>query len=182
MVYATFTDEMKQLLSNTKGECFVSFECEKDEAFSRAFGNMRLNFNTFSIDLTNEEHTLPFFDENEDITHFSCAAVDPKNPFKPAVVADTKVSPVDKTVTDIELITDTINVNNGEYEICFDAAIIIHMGDDVIMLARDTWFSELITIADNDNYDKIFSIDDVKEAWSNDGDYLVDVKRVRTKL
>lgn len=182
MVYATFTDEMKQIISNAKGKCFVSYECEKDENFSRTFGNMRINLDSFSIDLTNEEHSLPFFDEREDVTHFSCVKVDPKTPFKPAVLTDTTATPVDKIITDIELITDTINVNNGEYEICFDAAIIIHMGDDVIMLARDTWFSELITIADNDNYDKIFSIDDVKEAWSNDGDYLVDVKRVRTKL
>ena len=44
MVYATFTDEMKQLLSNAKGACFVSYECEKDEAFSRAYDTKHAPF------------------------------------------------------------------------------------------------------------------------------------------
>lgn len=177
MVKATFTDEMKKILSNMTGRQFVSYECEKDDGFSRAFGNMRINTDSFSIELTNEEHTLPFFDDTEDITCFACTEVDSKKPFEPAVVTETCVTEVSKTITGLELINDTISVNNGEYEISFDAAIIIHMGNDVMMLARDTWFSEIITIADNDDYDQVFSIEDVKEAWSNEGENTVDVNR-----
>ncbi|MBR1470885.1 MAG: hypothetical protein IJ600_13195 [Lachnospiraceae bacterium] len=51
-----------------------------------------------------------------------------------------------------------------------------------LKVARDTWFSEIITISDNDDYDQVFSIEDVKEAWSNDGENTVDVKRTRMNL
>ena len=182
MVKATFTDEMKKILSNMIGRQFVSYECEKDDGFSRAFGNIRINIDTFSIELINEEHTLPFFDDTEDITCFACTKVDSEQSFEPAVVTETCVTEVGKVITGVELINDIISVNNGEYEISFDAAIIIHMGNDVVMLARDTWFSEIITIADNDDYDQVFSIEDVKEAWSNEGENMVDVKRTLTNL
>ena len=179
MVIATFTDEMKKILSNMIGRQFVSYECEKDNGFTRAFGNMRINIESFSIELTNEEHTLTFFDDTEDITHFACMEVDSKKSFKPAVVTETCITEVGKVITGLELINDTISVNHGEYEISFDTAIIIHMGNDIMMLAKDTWFSEIITIADNDDYDQVFSIEDVKEVWSNDGENTVDVKRTR---
>lgn len=182
MVNATFTDEMKKTLSNMTGRQFVSYECEKDDVFSRTFGNMRINTDTFSIELTNKEHTLPFFDGTEDITCFACEEVEPENAFEPAVATETCITNVGKVITGLELINDTITVNNGEYEISFDAAIIIHMGSDVIMLSRDTWFSEIITITDNDDFDRIFSIEDVKETWSNEGDNMVTVKRIRMNL
>ena len=182
MINAILTDKMKQILLNAKSNRFISYEYGKNDVLPRAFGNIRINFDTFSIDLTNEEHSLSFFGKNEDITHFACEKVNPNTPFEPATVTETKITTVNKLITDIELITDTINVNNGEYQITFDVAIVFRMKNDIIMFARDTWFSELITIADNDDYDQVFSIDDVKEAWSNDGEYQVDVQRVRTKL
>ena len=182
MVNATFSNEMKSLLSSMTGKLFVSYECEKDDGYSRTFGNMRINTDSFSIDLTNEEQTLPFFDEIEDITCFACTKIDPRKPFEPAVMTETCVTKVDKRITGMELISDTININKGEYEIIFDSAIIIHMGDDIMMLARDTWFSEIITIANNDDYDQVFSIEEAKNAWSNDGENDVDVKRIRMKI
>ena len=51
-----------------------------------------------------------------------------------------------------------------------------------LKVARDTWFSEIITISDNDDYDQVFSIEDVKEAWSIDGENTVDVKRTSRNL
>ena len=43
MIEAKLTDEMKRLLSDMKDKTIVSYECEKDEGFSRVFGNMRIN-------------------------------------------------------------------------------------------------------------------------------------------
>lgn len=53
------------------------------------------------------------------------------------------------------------------------------MDSDILMLARDTWFSEMINIANNDDYDSIHSIDELKEEWSNEGEDKVDIERKR---
>ncbi len=39
MVEATFTKSMRALLSRTKGSTLLSYECAKDERFSRTYGN-----------------------------------------------------------------------------------------------------------------------------------------------
>lgn len=182
MVKATLTDDMIKLLSSTIGKHLVSYECEQDDGFSRTFGNIRINFEGLSIEITNEEHTLPFFGEKEDMTYFMCTEVDPSSHFVPAIITETKVRNVGKTVSSIEIISDSVSVNNGEYEITFDEAIVFHMGEDVLMLARDIWFSEIISIADNDDYDHIFSIEELKDAWSNDGEDEVKIQRSRIAL
>lgn len=43
----------------------------------------------------------------------------------------------------------------------------------------DTWFSEMINIANNDDYDSIYPIDELKEEWSNEGEDKVDIERKR---
>lgn len=182
MIRATMNDEMRSILKGIIGTQLISYETEKDPSFSRVYGNLRINTSAGSIEIANEEQDFPFFDETEDMTCFSCVKANPNIPFEPAVVTDTQVIDVNNTITSVDIISDTIDVNHGEYQITFDAAIVVHMGDEVLMLARDTWFSELITIVDKDDYDQIFSIDDVKEAWSNDGDYDVDVQRIKSTL
>ena len=50
------------------------------------------------------------------------------------------------------------------------------------MFSRDIWFSEVITINENDDYDAVYSIDKVVEAWSDDGENKVKVIRTSRKL
>ena len=50
------------------------------------------------------------------------------------------------------------------------------------MFSRDIWFSEVITINENDNYDTVYPIDEVVETWSNDGENKVNVIRTIRKL
>ena len=182
MVKAIMTDEMRSILTGIIGSQLISYETEKEPSFSRVYGNLRINTSVGSIEVSNEEQVFPFFDDSEDMTCFSCVKVDPMIPFEPAVITDTQIIEVNNTITGVDIISDIIDINQGEYQITFDAAIIIHMGNDALMLARDTWFSELITIADNDDYDQVFSIDEVKEVWSNDGDYNVSVQREKHSI
>ena len=71
---------------------------------------------------------------------------------------------------------------NGEYEIVFDTALIIKTESQTIMFSRDVWFSEVINISDNDDYDCVYPIDSVIEHWSNEGDYEVTVKRSKKSI
>ena len=82
----------------------------------------------------------------------------------------------------IEIINDVIEVNDGEYEISFDRAIIFRTDKKDIMFSRDIWFSEVITINENDDYDAVYSIDQVVEAWSDEGENKVNVVRTSRKL
>ena len=73
-------------------------------------------------------------------------------------------------------------LNDGEYEISFDRAIIFRTDKKDIMFSRDIWFSEVITINENDDYDAVYSIDQVVEAWSDEGENKVNVIRTSRKL
>lgn len=182
MIEAKFSQDMISILANCKNTKLISYESEVSNEAGGVYGNMRLNFEGFSVEIKNEEQTMPIFDEQEDIACLSCSKVDPSLSFEPMVVTDVKKTPVGHMVESVEVITDTIDVTGGEYQIAFDMAVIFHMDGVTLMVARDVWFSEMLTIKDNDRFDEIFSVDDVIESWSNDGEYNVTVNREKRMI
>ena len=72
MVEATFTKSMRALLSRTKESTLLSYECAKDERFSRTYGNCRIHLNDGIIEGANEPKQLPFFGAMESMTCFTC--------------------------------------------------------------------------------------------------------------
>lgn len=179
MVDARFTKEMIDILSDMKGKTFVSYECDEGHGFPRAYGNFRINLDGYSVEVSNEIHGLPFFDTVEDIAVFVCKQVDSKTLYVPGVIGEIRTEPIEEIIESVEIITDEINVNNGEYEIVFDTALIIRTEYQTIMFSRDVWFSEVINISDNDDYDSVYPINSVIEHWNNEGDYDVSVKRIK---
>ena len=177
MVDATLNKNMLCLLKKLKNSKFISYECAKNHG--SAYGNLRINTDNGSIEITNIEKTMPFFDIEEDVTSFECEISDPCAEFKPYCIEPFESFEVGEIITGIEIINDEINVNDGEYEISFDQAIIIRTEKQTIMFSRDIWFSEVITIFDNDNYDAFFPVEQAIDAWSEDGEN--DVKVIRTK-
>ena len=177
MVNASLNKNMLCLLKKLKSSKFISYECAKNH--SSAYGNLRINTDNGSIEITNIEKTMPFFDIEEDVTSFECEISDSYAEFKPYCIEPFEAFEVGEIITGIEIINDEINVNDGEYEISFDQAIIIRTEKQTIMFSRDIWFLEVITIFDNDNYDEFFSVEQAIEAWSEEGKN--DVKVIRTK-
>lgn len=182
MVKVQFSEEMLFMLMEMKGKKFISFECENDKRFSRSYGNLRINVSDYAIELKNEEEERPFFEGTEEISGFSCEKDDPSKKFQLMVSTDTRVVPVDEVICSVDIVTDTINVNHGEYEIEFDEALIIQTESKLIMFSRDTWFSEVITISDHDDYDSVYPIASVIEDWNDYGEATVEVKRTRRPL
>ena len=177
MVNASLNKNMLCLLKKLKSSKFISYECAKNH--SSAYGNLRINTDNGSIEITNIEKTMPFFDIEEDVTSFECEISDSYAEFKPYCIEPFEAFEVGEIITGIEIINDEINVNDGEYEISFDQAIIIRTEKQTIMFSRDIWFSEVITIFDNDNYDAFFPVEQAIDAWSEDGEN--DVTVIRTK-
>lgn len=182
MIYATFTEPMRQILSDMKGKDCLAYECEETLAPRQAFGNLRLYVGNYAVEIKNEEQPFPFFNGTEDMSCFSCELADPASAFNPYVEAGCQKIEVGGRIEGIELISDEISVNHGEYTIRFDQAVVLHCKEKTLMLARDVWFSELIGISNHDDYDAVFPIEQAKAAWSNDGTYDVEIKRTRQAL
>ena len=180
MVYATLNEEMIELLKNLKFSNFISYECGKTH--HTAYGNLRINTDKCSIELSNIEREMSFFDSTEDVACLECKVSNPTIEFKPYCVEPFEVFKIDGKIENIEIINDIIEVNDGEYEISFDRAIIFRTDKKDIMFSRDIWFSEVITINENDDYDAVYSIDQVVEAWSDEGENKVNVIRTSRKL
>ena len=176
------TEAMKKLLKDMIGKHFLAYECAKDDKFNRTYGNIRLYLDELTLEITNEEHPTTFFGTTEDISYFECLIDDPSQAFKPYAIEKTGKYPVNKLVTGVEIINDQIDVGNGQYSFSFDQAIIIHMDKDILMLSRDVWFSELIKITANDEYDELCPISDVVDTMNCNGEYEVKVNRSRTTL
>lgn len=180
MIYVTLNNNMEEMLRNTKESKFISYECGKN--FDTAYGNLRINTDTVSIELSNIAKEMPFFDGVEDIACLEFKVSNPAIEFKPYCIEPFEVFEIDAKIESIEIINDTINVNDGEYEIAFDRAIIFRTDKKDIMFSRDVWFSEVITISEHDDYDAIYPIDEVIELWSDQGENKVNVRRTIRKL
>ena len=180
MVYATLNKDMIELLKNLKFSNLISYECAK--TYNTAYGNLRINTDKYSIELSNIEKTMPFFDITEDVACFECKVSNPSIKFKPYCIEPFEEFEIGEKIENIEIINDVIDVNDGEYEISFDRAIIFRTDKRDIMFSRNIWFSEVITISENDDYDAVYSIDEVIEAWSDEGDNEVNVIRTVRKL
>ena len=180
MIYVTLNKNMEEMLRTIKGSNFISYECGKK--FNTAYGNLRINTDALSIELSNIIKEMPFFDSIDDIACLECKISNSTFEFKPYCI-----EPFDKFIIDaknnsIEIINDVINVNEGEYEISFDRAIIFRTEKKDIMFSRDVWFSEVITISENDDYNTIYPIDEVIDVWSNQKENKVNVIRTVRKL
>lgn len=180
MINMTLDSNMEEILRKTKNAKFISYECGK--IFDNAYGNLRINTDNSSIELTNLQKTTPFFDAEEEVSGFGCKQVEMNSEFKPYCEENFQAFDVRETIKDIEIINDSISVNDASFEISFDQAIIIRTESNVIMFSRNIWFSEIITISEHDDYNSMYPISRVIEDWSDDGENKVKVIRTIRKL
>lgn len=175
MTNLTFTPDMIDLLRTFKSAQLLSYECV--ETYNCIYGNLRINTSQGAIELTNLERTTPFFDDEEELSCFECTSVAPATPFKPLINDSTVTHPICEKIVGIDLIRDYVTVNDGEYELLFDQAVVFHTETKTVMFSRHVWFSEDIMVSDNNDYDTLFPIEEVIDTLSNEGEYKVRVSR-----
>ena len=181
MINLKFTNDMLTLLKTLKGQCFLSYEKEKNIINDNStYGNIRINFEKISIDLVNEQELYEEFEE--ELACFSCIKVDANQKFIPIAVGETEIIQEKGTVNKIEIVTDTINLNHSEVLIESDSAISFYTDYGCYTFARTIWFSEVISILFNKSFDSICPISNVVEAWINDGENDVTVNRKTTEI
>ena len=181
MVYMTLTKEMEDMLKSIINSTFISYECGK--TLGVVYGTSRINTDKISIELANLQKVVPFIEGEEEVAGFECQIADKNTKFIPYCPGDPycKVE-VNSLIKEIEIVNDFIYVNDGEYEISFDQAIIIKTEAKTIMFSRSTWFSETISIDEHDDYDSVNPVSDERELFENEDMNKVKITRTRRKL
>ncbi len=176
MIKFKFNSDILNAFKNLIDKKFISYEYGSgEEEFNRAYGNIRLNFEDYNLDICNIEKTVNIFGEDDDISFFECSVSN--QDFKPYIDEDITKTTVNETITEISIVEDEIIINKDENHIFFDQAIIIKTKNNIYMFSRDWQYSELITISNNDNYDTIYPIKKAKADWNNFGEYDIIVNR-----
>lgn len=176
MIQKIITEESRSLMRSFIGTRFVSWESAYDAAFTRIYGNLRINATNGAFEIYNLESPTGFFDGTEDLSGFTV-----KNPagakFKAYTEEDSISIPVNEIIRDIVITTDEITVNDGEYAISIDMAITIVTDEHSYTFSRGWYFSEMISYSVDTDIDTVYSVNQVTDDWSNDGEDKVSVKR-----
>ena len=180
MVYMTLTKEMEDMLKSIINSTFISYECGK--TFDVVYGMLRINTDKTSVELTNFDKVVPFIKDEEEVAGFECQIADKNTKFNSLTTRPAAEYEVGGLIKEIEIVNDFIYVNDGEYEISFDQAIIIKTETKTIMFSRDAWFSEDIVIYEHDDYDSVYPVSDERELFENEDMNKVKVTRTRRKL
>lgn len=182
MVEAKFTSEMLEVLKDLKGKTFKSYECNKigDNCCNQY---CRINLGTYSIELTNYESELPFFDSTEDIPVFECLKVDKDSAPNISDKCDRPhVYMVDEVIKNVSIINDVINVNDGEYIISIDQALVLETRNNIRSFYKDWMFSENINFYTDRKESHAYEIDKVKYDWSDRNKDKVTINRTQIVL
>lgn len=182
MMKIGFDNEMQKILSGMVGKTLTSYTCGDEGDSGLIYGNFRLNFAVGSVEIRNEQKARDFFEESEDISGFSCQVVSDEVPFEPMAVAEVHTLPIQDEITEVRLVTDEIESDQGKFKGQFDMSLILVMKHHTLMFSRGVWFSEAIWVENEETAQKLISVDQVRDSLSNDGEYAVQVQRLETTL
>lgn len=185
-INAQFNDEMKDILSSMKGKTLKAITGVFDNGFKQVFGNIRLVLGQYVVDIENNLYpvVLPSMqggDFNAEYAKFTCTKKNQKDLFKPYVVSKPLSFMFNEQIDDIMIIRDEITVSSGEHHF-IDQALVIKTNVNAITISKPCWCMEHMNICISDKIEGVISIKDVKEDWSGEGQYSVDVDRQYTFL
>jgi len=184
MVKAKFSNEMIKYIEQLKNSNFIKYFIDNQTNGASAYCKLGIESNNICLDIFNEETSVEWFINDdgvnkEDISVFSCKIREDNENFKPYIEeSEIESVIVNEKINNVKIVSDIINVNNGEYVIDYDMAIIIETEQHNYVFSRGWFFSEEIYINVDKDINDIYSVKEVKESWSNDGEFNVEVKRV----
>ena len=138
MVEAKFSSEMIEIIKSMVGNVFRSYECG-NMVPNEAYGNQQINLDKFLVEFLNEVKELPFYDSTEDISQFTCKKKSLSESFRPYCEESNEKHLINENVLSVYIIDDSISINDGEYNIDFDMAIIIETDKHKHIFSRG-WF------------------------------------------
>ena len=184
MVKAKFTDIMLSKFKKLKGSRLIYYLTDDINGGDISYCKIGIETDNGCLDVYNEETPVDWFDTEgekakEDISVFSCKERKNSEEFIP-YISDSGIIKhnVNELINSIKIVSDYIKVNNGEYSIDCDIAIIIQTDSHEYIFSRGWFFSEEIYVSVDSDINNIYSVDDEIKAWNNDGDYSVEIQRI----
>lgn len=180
-VNAGFTDDMLKILSSMKGKTLKSISGVFFRSLDESFDDMRLTLGQFAIDVSCKSHVEPLISyENkiiyEDVSYFSCFKKKLTDVYAPSINNKAVSFIINELVSEVVLVRDDINVNNGEHYL-IDRAFIIKTTDKAYTFSRKEIIDESIYYSSSDKIEGFQTVKDVKNSWDGEGRYSVDVNR-----
>lgn len=187
MINVQFTKQMKERIKSLKGKRFVSYSMDDDCFADRSYCKIRITTDDFCLEIMNEVQAFPFIqgsiDDTEEMSCFSCQEKSLGSKYEPYLEGvKYKEIEVNETICEVSIVSDVITIEQEKYDICFDMAIIIKTESHTYTFYRQWYYDEYIFIGKDVDFDSVYSIDDVRTSWDNDGEYAVTVERTYTKL
>ncbi len=165
-------------LKSVIGKKIISFECSTLDEYSKTYGNLRINFDICSLEICNEQKTLPFYDDNEDIAFFYMEQKNLDDKFIPYIEDEQPmVYDVGENITGIIIVEDTVNIRSENYKIVFDMAIEIVTENNTYIFSKGWFFDEHIYFSQNKSFESIYPLEQVIDDWSDENAQEVNVKR-----
>lgn len=184
MIEAKFSNEMLQYLGKLNNSWFIKYITDDETGGNSTYCKLGIDSDNVCLDIFNEETNVDWFVsgnkiQQEDISVFSCAIRNDGEKFQP-YLGESQIIAIDvnEKIGKVEIVSDLIDVNNGEYTIDYDMAIIIETEKHKYIFSRGWYFDEEIYINVDKSIDEIYPIREVQESWSNDGEFVVKVSRV----
>lgn len=146
---------------------------------SGAYGNVLLHIDRTAYELRCNQTPFAVGIETEDIACLSVSML--IGNFKPMAGEVITTESVEQTIEGICIVRDVVTRADG-VQFSMDMAVIIKTPQTQYMFSRDVWFSEFITISNNDDFDSVYPICKAKAGWKNDESEEVVIKRTTIRL
>lgn len=179
---STLQEDDRRILASLIGRRIILIESEAPDASMQVWGNLLLETDGIRLEITDYEEPMEYFGGVEDISRFRLNPVPDNREFHTfAENVPTVRTPLQGTVTGIELVNDLTELPNVPYRLAETVAIRIRTDRQVITFARDWIFSDSITIgigyepAD----DVIPDVESAEDSWKDDDP---EVKVTRTVI
>ena len=168
-----FTAHELGLLASIKGETLERIDACIVARGDMAWNTVRLHFGNFSLDVNNRlgEITVDELGTVDEFGLMSVSVAGNATLNVPEASPETTVIPVEKRVVSVAVVDDIVEVyGNGKQvaSIAYPQAILFDLGDEWLVLDKETWFEE--TIAVKAGADPTLLVYDDTVNWADDLD------------
>ena len=169
----SFTSEEIAVLGSMLGKSLGSIDAVIVARSDLSWNTVRLHFNDLNVDINNHLGEIEV-DELGSLEEFGLLSVASAPETKlelPEVSAETSSIEIEKTITSIKIVSDSIVVygdGTPVATITYPQAVILEHEDGVIVLDKECWFSEMIAVKQGKDAENLIYDESVN--WEDDPD------------
>lgn len=183
-----FSAQEIETLRSMKGKTLETIEGVLVARGNLAWNTVRLHFTDLHIDLNNRlgEIVIDEFGNKDEFGLMSLSNSSADTLTIPDVGADTTSLAVNKTVEDVLVVNNKITISGDGApvaELVYPQAVALKFADSVVLLDKETWFSEMIAIKFGENeegllYDDSPNWEDDEDSPDTHFDFVVEMHQV----